>query len=346
MNYINYQVEDFVLDPKFQQWVYLPNQETNRFWTAFMAKNPEKKPDVESARNILLTFQLDKHTLSPLDVRELKLAIHEKISEADQATYSEKFYIKPNYGRVRPWLKLAAAFICLLVVSFFAIQFLSPPHTINYATGYNQTKTVLLPDSSTVILNASSVLSVVGTWEGASDRVVRLEGEAFFKVKKKPMLGNQKFIVHTENANIEVLGTQFNVNNRREKTQVVLSSGKVKLRNNLIPDTEVYMMPGELAALSQDEPEIIHQKVQTENYTSWIENKLILENTSMKTVAEMLEDNYGFEVIIEDEKQAERKFSATSTLTLNDVNTLLDLIEKSFHVKVIKKGRQLIIKSN
>lgn len=346
MDYTTYQAEDFVLDPDFQQWVYRPTPEADHFWDAFLAAHPEKKSEIESARHILLTFRLDQHSLTETDLQEVKLAIHEKIAENDQEASPEKVLRRSAFREPKVWLKLAAVFIGFLVVSMLAVQFLAQPDEITYSTGYNETQTVLLPDSSTVIINANSTLSMVGSWEKETDRVVRLEGEAFFEVKKKPQFGNQKFIVSTRNASIEVLGTEFNVNNRRQKTQIVLSSGKVKLTNHLISEKDVLMEPGELAALSEDQPEIIQQKVETEKYTSWIDKKLMLDNTSMKTMAELLEDHYGFEVIIEDEQQAARKFSATTTLTLSDVNALLDLIEKSFDVKIIKQDRQIIIKNN
>lgn len=344
MNYLSYQVEDFVLDASFQQWVYRPDPKSERFWKEFLNDHPEKKSDVESARQILLTFRLDTHRLADPDVRVLKRNIHRNIAAPQLTPTTET----TRHHRLRPWLLRAAAITAFLIVSVGLIRYLMQPAETRYATEYNETRTVLLPDSSTVILNANSVLATSGRWDEASDRVVRLEGEAFFEVRKKPQLGNQKFLVQTGNATIEVVGTEFNVNNRRQKTQVVLSSGKVKLTSHLVSDREewVWMEPGELATLSREQPEIVQQKVETERYTSWIDKKLILDNTSLQTIAELLEDQYGFEVIFEDPRQAERKFSATTTLSLNDVSTLLDLIEKSFHVQVIRQDQKIIIRSN
>ncbi len=345
MDYTHYQLEDFVLDHDFQQWVYRPGPEADQFWKNYIVQHPEKEPLLEQARQILLTLRLDQHHLEASEVQQLKASIHEKIAETEEATiYSEPSHVRLARQGFQVWLKRAAVFIGFLLAGSLLFWFLSLPEEMKYTTGFNETKTILLPDSSTVILNANTVLSMKGEWEKASERVVNLEGEAFFQVKEKPHLGHQKFIVNTENASVEVLGTEFNVNNRRQKTEVVLRSGKVKLSNHLIQDKDVYMEPGELAALSIERPEIIQQKVEPEKYISWINNKLILDNTSLQTVAELLEDHYGFEVVIEDPQQSERKFSATTTLTLDDVDMLLDLIEKSFNVQVTKNGKQILIR--
>lgn len=345
MDYTHYQLEDFVLDHDFQQWVYRPNPEAEQFWKNFVEQHPEKEPLLEQARQILLTIRLDQHHLGASEVQDLKTSIHKKIAETEEVNvYPEPPHVHLVRQGTRIWLKRAAVFIGFLLASSALFWWLTLPEEIRYTTGFNETKTVLLPDSSTVILNANTILSMNDEWEKASERVVNLEGEAFFQVKEKPHLGHQKFIVNTNNVSVEVLGTEFNVHNRRQKTEVVLSSGKVKLSNHLIPDKEVYMEPGELAALSTEQPEIIQQKVEPEKYISWINNKLMLDNTSLQSVAELLEDHYGFEVVVEGSGLANRKFSATTTLSLGDEDMLLDLIEKSFNVQVIKKGQQILIK--
>lgn len=345
MDYTHYQLEDFVLDHEFQQWVYRPDSEADQFWKNFIEQHPEKEPLLEQARQILLTLRLDQHHLEASEVQQLKTSIHEKIAETEEATiHSEPSHVQLVNLSFQVWLKRAAVFIGFLLASSLLLWFLSLPEEIKYTTGFNETKTILLPDSSTVILNANTVLSMKDEWEKASERVVNLEGEAFFHVQEKPHLGHQKFIVNTNNVSVEVLGTEFNVNNRRQKTEVVLSSGKVKLSNHLIPDKEVYMEPGDLAALSTEQPEIIQQKVEPEKYISWINNKLILDNTSLQTVAELLEDHYGFKVMVEGDGLANRKFSATTTITLDDEDMLLDLIEKSFNVQVTKNGQQILIR--
>src|SRR5690606_15777064 len=95
-------------------------------------------------------------------------------------------------------------------------------------TGYGETRKINLPDGSLVVLNANSELKYESNWQQAPMREVWLQGEAFFEVVKTTE--EKQFIVHTGSLDVEVLGTQFNVHNRHQKVQVVLSSGKVKLQ--------------------------------------------------------------------------------------------------------------------
>ena len=72
-----------------------------------------------------------------------------------------------------------------------------------------ESKTVLLPDQSTVRLNAGSFFTYdAATWDDA--RTVELHGEAFFDVKKNGV----PFTVTTSNSRVQVLGTTFNVRAR------------------------------------------------------------------------------------------------------------------------------------
>ncbi|MEI9806510.1 MAG: FecR domain-containing protein [Bacteroidota bacterium] len=74
----------------------------------------------------------------------------------------------------------------------------------------------LLPDGTTVWLNAGSKLYYDGDFTGAT-REVRLEGEAFFDVVKQP---DRPFVVHTSGIDIKVLGTAFNVKSYPEDKTV------------------------------------------------------------------------------------------------------------------------------
>ena len=100
--------------------------------------------------------------------------------------------------------------------------------TSTYVTRYGETQTILLPDSSTVLLNANSRLTLSTDW--TDTREVWLEGEAFFRVRKIKRITSPasaehvKFIVRTDRLNVEVLGTEFNVRQRSEKTAVLLKS--------------------------------------------------------------------------------------------------------------------------
>jgi ferric-dicitrate binding protein FerR (iron transport regulator) len=115
-----------------------------------------------------------------------------------------------------------------------------------HTTHYGETARIKLPDGSMVVLNAHSTLTY-NDWSEGQTREVWLNGEAFFEVQKKhDATGRVKFVVHTGDLNVEVLGTRFNVSNRGLRTQIVLEEGKVRLRYEQETEKVIDMQPGEL----------------------------------------------------------------------------------------------------
>lgn len=146
----------------------------------------------------------------------------------------------------RQLLRVAAVFLAVAIVG--GLLFLSlheHENPICICTAYGKTERITLPDQSVVLLNANSVLSYNDKWTDNKTREVWLAGEAYFEVKKSDARGNAKFVVHTDQLSVEVLGTEFNVNNRRGKTQVVLNAGKVRLTSDTTLEKEIIMAPGE-----------------------------------------------------------------------------------------------------
>ena len=216
-----------------------------------------------------------------------------------------------------------------------------PDETTVIRTAYGEIKTVTLPDGSEVTLNANSTLRHAAAWEDHTKRQVWLDGEAFFSVVHTP--DDRRFQVHTSHMNVEVLGTEFNVNNRRGDTQVVLQSGKVKLAISHDEATsEVLMAPGELVAYSGARHSIIKRIVDPQRYSAWRNQELILDNTSLAEIARALEDYYGFEVVIPEDTLKNIKLTATARLSLKETEVLLTAISEIYGIKVKQEGDRIV----
>lgn len=243
------------------------------------------------------------------------------------------------------WLRAAASFTGLLMLAAIAYYHLSGADTLRYETGYGETATFILPDSSVVTLNANSTLEYTGNWKKQTSREVWLNGEAFFHVRKiQQNTASQlpaKFVVHTSNMDVEVLGTEFNVNERRGKTTVVLNSGKVKLNSNLNPNEALVMEPGEYVELSVAHKQFVKKIVDPELFSSWTEKKLILDNTTLGEVAQAIEDYYGLKVVFEDVEVAEK--ALTGSIPMNDLDTFLTVLSASIDVQMYREGNTLVI---
>jgi transmembrane sensor len=122
----------------------------------------------------------------------------------------------------KSFLRIAAVIALLLAGSFFYLSTLNESFTTNYA----ENKSITLPDSSEVILNAESELAFNDKrWN--KKRNVDLKGEAYFKVAK-----GKKFTVETTQGLVSVLGTQFNVATRKDYFEVTCYEGLVSVTIN------------------------------------------------------------------------------------------------------------------
>lgn len=223
--------------------------------------------------------------------------------------YTQQLVSKKS-ARIRSlkwWSGVAAGFLVLI---FALIALNRDRSTTFYATGFGEREMILLPDGSSVELNANSTMSWDNEWEKTGVRQVRLTGEAFFEVTHLDQ--NQKFRVSTPDLNIEVLGTSFNVLNRNTNTEVFLREGKVKLGfegNRSRADTLI-MLPGQKISYSKMVDQVIND---TENdpdkEASWKNGVLYFEDKSVAEILEEVSQVYGIEYIIPDADLAQKKMN-------------------------------------
>jgi transmembrane sensor len=243
------------------------------------------------------------------------------------------WFIIPDFDlhpRYLPNLRTAAAFSLVIFVAVFSYFFLYHPTTV-HATGYGQTAHIVLPDQSSVFLNGNSTLSYKKRWSNNGIREVFLDGEAFFDVSHSQ--NQQKFLVHTADGfYVEVLGTEFAVSKRTQKTRVVLNSGKIGL---IIKDQhrneKISMNPGELVEFGDNPLQYTKKNVNPEVYSSWKDRKLILERTSLQELLTMIEDVYGLKLGVDDENLLEQRISGK--IPAQNLDTLIQDISAIYKVK-------------
>lgn len=210
--YTKYDELDFAEDPSFIRWVQGKDQKATAFWTKWISNNPDKEIDIKAAKSIVKAIQIKEREPSERQIKNL----WDKIDSATTTAEKETAVVR-SIGR-RRWIGYAAA-ACIGLVAFFT--FYNPTTTVDIGAGEHLAYT--LPDNSKVDLNADSKITFkAGDFDG--DRIVNLEGEAFFEVEK-----GQSFKVITPNGTVEVLGTSFNVNTRNGNLVVDCRTGKVKV---------------------------------------------------------------------------------------------------------------------
>ncbi len=205
--------------------------------------------------------------------------------------------------RLSRWIWGLAASVLLLVSSGFLFQ--KKLFYKSYQTGYAQTESFLLADSTVVSLNANSTLWVP-RWTFGRDREVILEGEGEFKVSHTA--DHQRFVVKTErDFNIEVLGTEFVVFARPRENRVVLNKGRVEVHFHQNLHT---LRPGEVLTLpaNADHPRLT-KAAKPELLATWKNHRFYFDDVPLSEVRLTLEEHFGLRVTVADSTLNQRRIS-------------------------------------
>jgi len=143
-----------------------------------------------------------------------------------KAKIAEAIAISQKKNTVKKLIFRVAAMLILVLGIGGSINFFAFPsdHWVEYSTKSNQNMKVVLPDNSIVWLNSSSTFSY--SFSDKSVRKIRLDGEAFFDVKRNT---TRPFTIQTNHLFTQVLGTSFNIDSKEEQVSVI--SGKVAVTN-------------------------------------------------------------------------------------------------------------------
>jgi transmembrane sensor len=343
MNYSKFRTDDFVLDEAFMQWVV--RGENDAFWQQFLMEYPAQKGAIEKARDFILAARQVAYPQPSTSTTE---TMWQNIETATSDNMPMKVVS-------RRWVWRAAAAVLVLAMASGAWLYFSKETPSVFGdkntlvkevkTEYQQRKQLTLPDGSVVTLNANTKIKVSDNWSDDNTREVWLDGEAFFEVVKKPNTGAAKFIVHTPQLNVEVLGTAFNVKARRGATEVVLQSGKVRL--NKAQDAnfkEIVMNPGERVRIADETPKpVVNDKVETEKVTAWTNGKIIFDNTPLSEVVKAIEDHFGYEVVVQDKTLVTKLY--TGELLTDSPDVFFKILSKTLHLKIDFEGKKMVIKS-
>lgn len=241
--------------------------------------------------------------------------------------------------RQNPWMirSAVAVVICgiLLGIHFFM------PHidtgeneepVIEYrtiSTQNDQNRLVTLSDGTRIRLNSNSSI-IIPEFFSPDERKIVLNGEAWFDVAKDK---DRPFSIQANRANIQVLGTEFNVkvDTVSRNVQVAVAEGKVSLNNEAnVNGTEAILTQNTFAVFDLDNDEILIEHSPVENYMSWISGRLYFYNKPLWLVSRYLERLYATEFNFD---QAHIKDLPLSTdMDKQELTKVLDIISKTLNI--------------
>jgi len=186
--------------------------------------------------------------------------------------------------------KLIWAMVAAMALIFFSPILYNAYTTTTIIAERGQFKTLALVDGSTIRLNAESTLSYKQGF-GEIHRNVTLSGEAYFDVKK----GEIPFIVQFGSATVEVLGTEFNIHARGTDVDVSVLEGIVKVSGTEETKDVVLTAGQKVDFINGNNPGNL-EKFEHKKYPGWIYNRLILDQTNLKSVCKEIERKFNVKI--------------------------------------------------
>ena len=222
--------------------------------------------------------------------------------------------IEPKRKSLRFYVAASVAAIIILLpsIAFF--------YTKNEVVGRGSHLAVVLPDGSTVDLNAESKITYKPLWWHIS-RDVELKGEAYFEVKK-----GSTFDVRSGEYTVSVLGTSFNIFSRDGKYNVTCLTGKVNVSDKLesvilTPNMQALWDNGKLTSKDIDD---------AKESINWKQGKFIFVGVPLPDVIQEIERQYDIEVL--PNSIPDYSYSGNFTKT-NDPNDVLKIVGTPFGIE-------------
>ncbi|MFC5410297.1 FecR family protein [Larkinella bovis] len=338
MNYLSHEPEELATDTFFCRWVLQPDTETETFWQDWLQTYPHKAREISLARQLVLLAAEDNDAdPSEQTIGRMWTNIQQNRQEAAPEVVHPA--TRQRFFRIQ-WVAAAVVILCLSIGGYLFYQ----NRTITHTTAYGESQRLQLPDGSVVILNAHSELRMAANWNRTATREVWLTGEAFFNVSKQRQHGQPvKFLVHTDDLDVEVKGTQFNVNTRKEQTKVVLSEGHVSLQlKGNANQKPLHLKPGDAVAFSKERRQLAVQHLaDTSPIHSWTDNRWMLNDATLQEVASLIEENYGLKVKFQTDSLTQ--LSVNGVIPTDNLKDLLGTLESILDVHIDRKSDRIII---
>jgi len=300
------------------------------------ADNQHLAKEVESAWDKSLDYQKDFQVDVEAGLSKFKTRIQ------NDGTPTK---VVPMQGR-RSWLSIAAAAAILVVGSLFLWN------TFNSGSGYQKvattdsTEQLDLSDGSKIWINSNSQFQYPSQFEN-NQRLVELEGEAFFDIAKNP---DKPFVIEAGDLRIKVLGTSFNVRNYAADNfaQVTVRSGRVEVTNINGGFKEILEANDQLTF---DKKRLKIREKSTDknlNALAWWSGKIAFDNEKMSKVKEAIENAYDVELEFSNPEILDCRYTISNDVKAEGLSVLLEVMESALDLKVkkVNKNKYQVVGGN
>jgi hypothetical protein len=205
-----------------------------------------------------------------------------------------------------------------------------------FSTSKGSMSQIVLEDGTQVWLNSATSLTFPLSFQGSKNRLVEVVGEAYFEVAHNP---DKPFIVKSNNTQVTVLGTKFNVKSYPGQfaVQTTLIQGSVQINSQ---KNKQLLLPGQQADVAKMGHIAVHN-VQVSEIISWMSGLLQFSDLSILEILQELGHWYDIRGVENLSLNNERYSGALNkTKNLSDILKQLEKISQDHFI--IKEGRVII----
>ena len=198
---------------------------------------------------------------------------------------------------------------------------------------------LVLSDGTKVWLNSASKLKYPVAFTGGQ-RKVFLEGEAYFKVAKNE---KQPFVVKTENMDVRVLGTEFNLKAYADEkwVQATLVRGEVAVFTGMDKSVRNTLKPEQQAEWDIEKGKLDVKTVELDLYIAWKNGQFVFRGQRLTEIMTVLERWYDFEVCYQADWIKEVEFAGKLNRSAS-IEPILDVIRSTHKINVNTRGKTII----
>ncbi len=291
-------IEDFLTDESFRNWVNSPTPELDAHWKSWIEANQSKIDLVNQSRKMIQSLNFKEFQPDSAS----KERILQKIRLETKPKYKYQAFLNARYP-IAAILIVAFGIGALLYFRSADKQQEEPIAVVSDLVQKNNPAGVkskhILPDGSVVFLNAASAIAYPKAF-GADSRVVKLQGEAFFQVVKD---ANRPFRVVVDEFEVMVLGTAFNLNANLKSPAVALVEGKVKVTAGK-SEQSLELAPGQMAVFDKDQNSFTSTTFDAEYITGWKDGYLMFKDATLDEVIEKLHAWYGIDITVSNKSKS------------------------------------------
>lgn len=311
---------------------HLSNQSTreeNGFLASWIKASEDNEILFEEIRSVWLADLQPGH-----EATEALARLKDRIRTAEK--------VKPMRRNRLVYLSAAISVAAILVVILYRFIGQAPAPGIpmlTVETGLKQKKSILLEDGTRIVLAPQSSLVYPSGFDG-NQRVVQLQGEAYFEVSKNP---HRPFIVRTSELNVKVLGTHFDVNSYADNNATIVSllEGKVAVTIPGENSAEYILNPSEQLVFNHLDHRVARNSLDSSSTVGWMSNTLVFRNVRIADAAEKISKLYGVNVVLADAATADTRLYGT--FTNESLEQVMETLEATGNIRYRIENNKLHI---